>query len=346
MAFKKIDTNARPRRQWALYGPAGSGKSTFATQLAAPQLWIDADHRAMEVVGLVAGDAFTISDDPLDHTDAERIAQLLRENITGSGVKTIVVDSLTSVITPLVVQAVMSNDKGENKNRVASFKPKAMAMRLLQDSLTATGADVLWIYHTREGLDGAAKKRESTSISTVELARLRRSLNMVLKIVEQNDKRGVMVEWARRGRSGFTLWDDSGRWVDMPERIEAECYDGLSTADQDAIERTNRDEPTTFAGPDDAIAWGFESGAFKDALHARNTYEKIKTDRRPASADAMWAMWIEEVKSRLAQIDSKQNFEQAAGEYYVITGQKPTQSVGADDLQPSFLPEEPPTWAQ
>ena len=56
----------------------------------------------------------------------------------------------------------------------------------------------------------------------------------------------------------------------------------------------------------------------------------------------MWAIWIEEVKNRLAQIDSKREYDQAAGEYYVITGQKPPQEAGTD----AFLPEEPPAWAQ
>ena len=46
------------------------------------------------------------------------------------------VDSLTAIITPLITAAILNNDAGRNKNKVASFKPKALAMRLLQDAIT------------------------------------------------------------------------------------------------------------------------------------------------------------------------------------------------------------------
>lgn len=295
MAFKKIDTSVRPPRHWALVGHPGSGKSTFAAALAAPILAIDADHRFNEVAGLAAGEVFEISGNPADHVDAGRIAQLLAANMPGAGVKTVVIDSLTSIIAPLVTQAVMDNDEGKNKNRVAAFKAKALALRLLQDSVTRWGVDTLWIYHLRDGMDGNARKVESTSISGVELARLRRSLNMQLRIVEDGPKRGVTVEWARRGRQGLTLWDDSGVWRGMAERIESAVYDGLTKAEKDAIEKAT---PKSFASADGAIAWGFETGIFRDALHAQNAYEKVKREKQPKTAKQMWDCWVDEVTAR------------------------------------------------
>jgi hypothetical protein len=295
MAFKKIDTTARPARHWALVGHPGCGKSTFAAAMDGPLLAIDADHRFNEVAGLAAGEVYEISGNPADHVDAGRIAQLLAANMPGAGVRTVVIDSLTSIIAPLVTQAVMDNDEGKNKNRVAAFKVKALALRLLQDSVTRWGCDVLWIYHLRAGMDQNAKLHEVTSISTVELARLRRSLNMQLRIVQEGDKRGVKVEWARRGRQGMTLWDETGVWRGMPERIEVAVYDGLTKAEQDAIANGT---PKSFASPEAAIAWGYETGAFRDAVHAKNAYEKLKTEKQPKSAGQMWSLWVDNVTAR------------------------------------------------
>jgi len=296
MPFQKM-TAKLPARQWALVGHPGSGKSTFAAQMRAPMVVIDADHRFAEVMRHVVGDVFALSEDPSDNVDAERIAALLRQNMAGSGVKTLVVDSLTAIIAPLVTSAVMDNDAGRNKNKIAAFKDKALAMRLLQDAITGYGVDTLWIYHLRAGMDGHANKVESTSISAVELARLRRSLNLQLRVIEQQGKRCIVIDWARSGRSGLTLWDESGNWQGMPEKIEKAVYGGLTDAQMQEIARST---PTSFSSAEDAIAWGFESGAFKDAVHAQNAYEKVKSDQKPKSAAEMWQYWTQEVQRRLA----------------------------------------------
>ena len=225
MPFKKIEVSNRPPRQWAIVGDPGSGKSTFAAQMAGPLLVVDSDHRFTEVARLATGDVYTLDD---AGNDAERITADLRANMVGSGIRTIVVDSLTSIITPLVVQAVLDNDAGVKRNKVAAFKPKAMAMRLLQDSITAWGTDTLWIYHTRQGSDGQAHQVTSTSISAVELARLRRSLNLVLRVNVDHSRRSITIDWARSGRSGITLDDTTGCWRSMPERIEEAVYAGLT----------------------------------------------------------------------------------------------------------------------
>lgn len=298
MAFEKLTAQQYPRRQWALVGYPGSGKSTFAAQLATPILCIDADHRFGEVAALAAGDVYQLSKTPADAVNPELIAQILKADFPGSGVQTIVVDSLTAIIAPLVTAAVMQNDAGVHKNRVAAFKGKALAMRLLQDAVTGFGVDTLWIYHLRQGRNEKAQQTESTSISSVELARLRRSLNMQLRIVEHGDKRGIIVDWARRGRSGMTLWDESGVWANMPQRIEEAVYDGLTAAEMANIEQAL---PSGFSGASDAIAWGFEQGIFDDAAHAANAYAKVKSEQQPKSAQAMWEAWIADVQRRKAE---------------------------------------------
>ena len=178
---------------------------------------------------------------------------------------------------------------------MASYKAKALALRLLQDAVTAWGTDTLWIYHTRQGLDGHAREVESTTISAVDLARLRRSLNMTLRVIAHGDKRGIVVDWARRGRSGITLWDETGAWRGMPERIEAAVYDGLTQTEQEAMEKAI---PTKFSGPNAAIAWGFEMGAFRDAVHAANAYELVKREQQPKTAAEMWKLWTDSVLAR------------------------------------------------
>lgn len=295
MAFKKMDKIQYPPRQWALVGYPGSGKSTFASQMAGPLLVVDADHRFAEVARLATEEVFQLSDEPSDNVNAERVAALLKENMAGSGVKTVVIDSLTSILSPLIVEAILDNDAGRNKNRVASFKDKALAMRLLQDTVTGWGVDTLWIYHLRSGLDGQARQVESTTISVVELARLRRSLNLQLRLIEEHNRRGVYVEWARRGRSGLTLWDESGSWQGMPAKVEAAVYGGLTTEEMIAFEEH---APAAFSGPEDAIAWGVEQGCFRDTVHAKNAYDKLKRDKKPQTAPDMWQFWIEEVEQR------------------------------------------------
>ena len=134
MPFQKLIPPPRLPRQWAIVGHPGSGKSTFAAQLAAPLLVIDADHRFAEVAHLVAGDVFSLSDRPADHVQVERIAALLKSNLAEPsgrpGFQTVVIDSLTAIITPLVVEAILDNAAKRNKNRVAAYKHKALAMRL------------------------------------------------------------------------------------------------------------------------------------------------------------------------------------------------------------------------
>src|SRR5262245_3830507 len=111
MPFKKITPSAYPPRQWAIMGAPGSGKSTFAAQMTGPILVVDADHRFQEVADFAGGDVFSLDD---AGNDAAAIVADLRANMAGSGIKTIIVDSLTAIISPLIAQAVIANDAGTN----------------------------------------------------------------------------------------------------------------------------------------------------------------------------------------------------------------------------------------
>jgi len=289
--FQKMTKPQYPPRQWAVYGDAGAGKSHFASQMRGPALVIDSDGRFTEQIDNATGDIYQLSEHHTDNTDADRIATLLRSNLPGSGVRTIVVDSLTAILRPIINAALSDIDHERVKNKVGAFRSKAMTMSLLQDSITGSGCDVLWIWHTHESRDQNGKLVQRASIPQTELVRLRRSLNVILKLeVDQNtDQRSVLVEWARNGKSGMRMIDEAGGWRDMPEMIEAAIYAaGVTDGDK---------APTSFGSPADAIAWGFEQGVFRDAIHAERSYEKCKREHNPKSAAQMWTAWIAKVQS-------------------------------------------------
>lgn len=291
--FKQIGERQYPRRQWALCGYPDSGKSTFAARMADTMLVIDADQRFDMVARLVQGVVYT-SDDPKENVLLPAIVQNLHEAMPAEmpDVQLIVVDSLTTIIAPLVSGAVLGNARGENKNRSAAFVEKAVAMRLLQDAVTRWGTDVLWVYHLQDGRDQNGKPHTTTSIPPTELARLQRSLNATLRIVlDRAGKRGIFVEWSRAGRAGMTLWDDSGSWVGMPEKIETAMYHGVAAAEV---------QPTSFTGPAQAMSWAVRRGAFGDEAAAQTEYERLRAEGKPQNAPEMWALWVNHVGSVLA----------------------------------------------
>ena len=300
MAFKKMQKPKYPPRQWSLVGYPGSGKSSFAAQMRGPKLVIDSDHRFTEVLGNTDDDVYQLSDNPSDNVDPDTIAKVLNQNMRGADVKTIIVDSLTAIITPLMTQAVIDNDKGRNRNQIAAFKTKALAMRQLQDAVTRWGTDCLWIYHLQDSRDAKAKEITRSSVSETELARLKRCLNMQLEIVQESSdpqsKRGIRIVWARKGRSGMVIWDESGCWENMPARVEAAVYDGLTKQEQDKIAAST---PTLFKSPDAAYDWAIQQKVFENAEQAKEAYENVKVEGQPASASEMATLWVNYVQTHV-----------------------------------------------
>lgn len=303
MAFRKMVRTAYPPRLWSLVGYPGAGKSSFAARMHGPMVVVDADHRFQEVLTLAQGEVYELSDVKSDNVDPNIISKLLNANMPGTDAKTIVVDSLTAIITPIVVQAMVDHDHGKERNLSAAFRNKALAMRQLQDAVTRWGCDVLWIYHLMDARDGRANEVTRATVSQTELARLTRSINVQLEIVHDkndHDHRGIKVTWARRGRSGMVIWDESGTWENMPERIEEAIYEGLTPEDQEKLEKA---VPDYFPNPETAISWSMEQGAYENLPHARNAYDKLKRDRKPKNAKEMAHMWVEYVQDRLARIE-------------------------------------------
>ena len=181
---------------------------------------------------------------------------------------------------------------------MTGFQDKALAMRLMQDSIGAWGTDVLYVYHLQRGRDANAQEVTTATVSRTELARLQRSLNVQLRSVDDHGKRGLHVDWARRGRADLTLWDDTGIWQGMPEKLEAAIYGGLTAAEQEDLEQA---PPTSFPNAETAIAWGFNQGVFEVINHARNAYDVVKRTCQPKTAAEMWEFWIADVLARKAE---------------------------------------------
>jgi len=298
MSFQKMSKSKYLPRHWALVGYPRDGKSTFASQMNGPFVVIDADQRFSEVLSLANGDVYRVSEIAHEHTDPHAIAARLRENMPGAQVRTIIVDSLTAIIAPRVTQAIVAKERGEIKSLGAAFKDKAMAMRELQDAVTMWGTDTLWIYHLHDARDDKGTARTAATVSALELVRLTRSINMQLQVVRDGEKRGIKIVWSRKGRDGVTLWDESGKWENMPARIESAAYDGLTQQD---MERKENASPEMFPSPEVALAWAIEQGAFESENHAQNAYDKIKREQQPKSAREMAALWVADVQRRIAE---------------------------------------------
>lgn len=305
MSFGNFNSRKYPVRQWAIVGYPNDGKSTFAAAMLGPLLVVDADQRFSEVAHL-AENAVPLSNTGWQNIDTNEIKRILDENMRQAKVGTIVVDSLTAIIEPLITQTLVDNDAGYNKNFAAGFKKKAMAMRQLQNAVSMWGVDALWIYHYRDGGNNKGANVTTTSIPRTELARLMRSLNLHLKIVRDGDKRGIEVMWARRGRSGMTIWDETGTFEGMPEKIESAVYDGLTAEDMEALASAI---PERFNSPEEAIAWGEDMGVFKALQHSRNAYDKLKRESEPGTAQEMWDIWIAYVLERKARAEAEEDAE-------------------------------------
>lgn len=231
MAFKKMTPSTPPRR-WSLVAFPGDGKSSFAAQMKKPILPIDVDARFSEVFALAGGEVLELSANLADNTDAQKIDELLQEQIAGSEIGTIVVDSVTGIIQRITRRNALAGGPG-NANKSAIHAEKANTMALLGTSVSNCGTHTLWIWHYSSGKFNGQDKVTET-VSEIERDRLRKHLNAELKIVfDKNDekRRGVRILWARSGKGiGQIVWDSPENlkaetfWKGIPEKIEQVMY--------------------------------------------------------------------------------------------------------------------------
>ena len=307
MAFKKLaETQIRPARRWALIGFPGDGKSSFAAQMQTPILPIDVDGRFREVEHLANGDVFALSENREENNDVQAIDILLEKHMPDSGVRTIVVDSVTPIyqrITRRVQVAIQEGDL-DGKNKSSPHQVKANVMALLGTSVTSYGTDTLWIWHLNDtNFNGQSKIAQS--ISETERDRLRKFLNAELHVlVDKNGRRGITIAWSRSGHgTGQTIYDtqenfDAGSfWKGMPERIEAVIYPTPTAKRPEPVAENAR----SFASPADAVKWGATQLNATDE-EVVEIYNSVKALAQPKTSREMWAAWVAEIEKRGAAL--------------------------------------------
>lgn len=223
----KLDRNAYPPRHWVLAGRPWAGKSTFLTAMRGALLIIDADRRAQEIARRVA-EVFVLGREREASADPLFIAKRLADEDL-SGIGTVAVDSLTAIYEPLVAMAMAENKAGANRNKLAAFDEKARAVRLIQDAVTATGRDCVFVLHKLTRRDPvSAGAYEDYSLSRTERERLGRSTNawIELGVEEGTNRRYARVIHSRFGARGAVVYDEEGDWRGVPERLEAAMYEG------------------------------------------------------------------------------------------------------------------------
>lgn len=323
MALKKLTSATKPPRRWAIVAFPCVGKSTFATRMKGPLVVADIDGRFSEVHTLAGEDNVSVIqlDGARDPSDANAWAEQIESDISGLAFGTMVADSITPVIEPLFYD-VAEEDNPKARNKLLLHKA-ATANRFF-NALVRHGNDVLLVWHLKDTMvNGQGSVR--TTLSKTETERLKMHLNAILEIaVDETGKRGITIAWARNGRDNHTIWDDSGSWLNMPEKVEAHLYGSpaavVTTAQSNAAPKATVVAPVTpapvvatvteevgagaepgaslpespatnFANRAGALTWAVQQNAFPDIDKAGAAYDAVKKEKGPKSAGDMFQLW-------------------------------------------------------
>ncbi len=310
MSFgKKYEYSPVPERIYmALAAEAGAGKSSFAAKML-PQgkvgCVVDADQRFGDVIEPEM-EFFPLSDRPADMLDPKRIFDICDKEFKAgeSDIGLFIVDSVTQIMEPIILGIQRNIEEGRSKG-ARGYKAKADAMKFLRNAFAPWDADVIWVYHYHDRGTAVGKIERATTLSDIELARLQRNININCEIViDDNGRRGVKVVGARRGRSGIIVWDDSGSWENIRQKLETAVWGGLTKQDQDTIEKEHK-----FTSVHDCIAWSMGQGVYRDEVHAKNSYDKLKQELMEEMGDAlnagiMFEAFRQKVLSKVAAADN------------------------------------------
>lgn len=316
MAFGKQYTyNPVPEKVgMLLVAYPNAGKTTFAAAfLNKPgkvSVVVDADGRFDEVVSSEMG-FVKLSDEPSDNLRPKQILDICNKSMPNDKIGGFLVDSVTAILEPIILDIQRKVEEGKEKG-ARGYAEKSNAMKFLSAALSPWGTDVVYVYHYRDRGNTSGTIEKTTTITTLELARLYRNINMKVEIVvDANGKRGVKVLEARGGRTGMTIWDDSGKWVNIRQRMEEAIWGGLTKEEQDTLVS---DTTVRFGSPEQAIAWGYNysqdtTNFFDDAAHAKASYEKLKKSLyeelgSELNAEIMYEAWKQHVFSKEQEVKS------------------------------------------
>ena len=309
MAFKRVDKDILPPRRWALKGRYGDGKSTFILAMQQPALIVDADGRRHELKG---GELYELSEEPADNRSVERIQDILDRNMPGSGIKTIAIDSITSLIGSSIARAMLDNAADRNRNKNQAWVDKAEKMRLLQDF----GHGARDACPVGLAPRGRAAQRPDPYPRNASGNRARAPVPVAQRLAPHRAGKGpaghpggVVARGAIRhgdlgragpleGRAGAdrsgTLRPGRRRQADTSQGGRGgarKCRCG-GRCGGEAIGAPQPDNVLTFYSPTEAIAWAVEQGAFADSFAAEIAYEQLRGEMKPRNAKEMYIAWI------------------------------------------------------
>lgn len=317
----QLKYNPVPQRiHLIIKGREKSGKSSFVSEWVKPgvAVVIDADGRFQDSVPENSNTTFyPMSDTKEDMIEVDRIVKTMDRAlpIIGSETTTIIVDTLTKILSPIIdgIQKSSSN--------VYGYAPKAKAMKDLRSCFNKWNAETIWVYHRslyyREIKKDDGRKDyvldEKNSLSNIEYSRIGADITLTLDLLvdENTQKRGVKVLEARKGRQGFTYWDESGTWQDVRKNLEELIWGGLTKVEQDKMEDM-RDEVLLSSEHAQKWAWEFSGkngNFFSDAVHVENAYNKCKSQveadykerGEKLTGVKFFELWKEEVFAREAK---------------------------------------------
>lgn len=313
MAFgKKYEYNPVPDKVgMLLVAYANAGKSTLAARMVPPGktgVVIDSDGRFDEVVTDDV-EFVRLSDEQSEMSDPKQVYDIMHASMPNDEIGLALVDSVTAILEPIILG--IQRDVDENKSSGArGYKKKADAMKFLQAAFAPWGIDTIWVYHYRDFGDAFGKEKTGTSITELELARLYRNINIQCEIVvDKNERRGLKILFARGGRTGFTIWDDSGSWEGIRERLLQEVWGGLTREEQTKLVE---DGPTGFSSSSEAIAWAVDLGAFDEVeghagqtSKAKNSFKKLYRELKAELGDELtqdvaFAAWVDKVTKKIS----------------------------------------------
>lgn len=314
----KYEYNPIPTRiAMLLSAYQNTGKTTFASRMLPPGkagLVVDADQRFNEVVSPEL-EFYPLSDTPHHMIEPEKIYEIMsREMPKPNNIGLAVIDSLTNIITKIILQIQSDVEKGQSSG-ARGYKKKADAMKWLNAAFLPWNIDVIWIFHTRDYGDASGKAKVGKSVTKLELERLWQNINIECEIIvdEKTQKRGLKVIYARGGRSGFTIWDDSGSWEGIRERLLQEVWGGLTKEEQTVLLEK---KDGSFSSSVEAVAWAVEQGAFNDVEEngrvskAQNSMKKLYKELKDElgdefSQEVLYAAWVDKVQEKLQKPDSE-----------------------------------------
>jgi hypothetical protein len=220
-----VTKKARIPRQWLLIARHNAGKSTFGAAMNPEYLTLDMDGRWAEQ-DLDEKSHIVTDTDPLKIVDRMEGLRLKLQN----KVATILVDSGTGILDYIQARGrLMEADaraKNEKFNKDNVNRMKADVMRVLRLAILKWHCDYIWIFHIEDGqYQGDSKER--TTISKIEIERMKANLNAILTIVQDSKgKRGIRIEWCRynaNAAAGQVVWDEEGYWHGVPDKVADFC---------------------------------------------------------------------------------------------------------------------------